>query len=139
MDKKKELVFDPQTIANYRELAKDLVVSDEIVRRLLDKSTTIDNQTKILLRFIAHTSLHTCSHLCRLSAINMSLLNDMEQVIDEIPDQFYDVKIKFRNLVKSTKEELNYQLLAERIPDTSFECEGWPWAERGAKTDSRTP
>lgn len=34
-------------IANYREMAKDIVVSDEIVRRLLDQSTTIDNQTKM--------------------------------------------------------------------------------------------
>lgn len=49
MNKKKEVVFDPQMVANYREMASDLVISDEIIRRLLDQSTTIDNQTKILL------------------------------------------------------------------------------------------
>jgi hypothetical protein len=124
MDKKKELVFDPQTIANYRELAKDLVVSDEIVRRLLDKSTTIDNQTKILLRYISRTSLNTCSFLYHLSAFNMSLLNDIEQVIDELPDQFYYIKVKFRNLVKSTKEEHNYQGWADSLPIIYFKNEG---------------
>ena len=46
-------------IANYREMASDLVISDEIVRRLLDKSTTIDNQTKILLRYISRTNNET--------------------------------------------------------------------------------
>jgi hypothetical protein len=99
--KKKEIVFDRQMIANQREMAKDLVISDEIVRRLLDQSTTIDNQTKILLRYICRTSLNTCSFLYNLSAFNMSLVNDIEQVIDDLPDQFYYIKIKFRNLVKS--------------------------------------
>ena len=85
-----------------------MIIGDEIVRRVLGQSTTIDYQTKILLRYISRTSLHTFSHLCRLSAINMSLLNDMEQVIDDLPDQFYFIKTKFRNLVKSTKQEHNY-------------------------------
>ena len=59
MDKKKERVFDPRMIDNYREMASDLVISDEIVRRLLDKSTTVDNQTKILLRYISRTNNET--------------------------------------------------------------------------------
>jgi hypothetical protein len=110
-------------ITNCRELAGNMIIGDEIVRKKLNESTTIDYQTKILLRFITHTSLHMYSFLYRLSAFNMSLLNDMKQVIDYLPDQFYYIKIKSRNLVKS-KEEHNYQWLVERIPDTSFECEG---------------
>ncbi len=117
-------MFDPQMIANYRKMASDLVISDEIIRRLLDQSTTMNNQTKILLRYISRTSLNTCSFLYRLSAINMSLLNDMEQVIDDLPDQFHYIKIKFRNLVKSTKGEHNYQRRAERLPDIYFNNEG---------------
>ena len=78
-----------------------MIIGDEIVRRVLGQSTTIDYQTKILLRYITHTSLHVCSHLCHLSAINMSLLNDMEQVIEDLPDQFYSTKIKLKNLIKS--------------------------------------
>jgi hypothetical protein len=124
MNKKKEVVFDPQMVANYREMASNLVISDEIVRRLLDKSTTIDNQTKVLLRYISRTSLNTCSFLYRLSAFNMSLLNDIEQVIDDLPDQFYYIKIKFRNLVKSTKEKHDYQRWAEILPDIYFNNEG---------------
>jgi hypothetical protein len=124
MNKKKEVVFDPQMVANYREMASNLVISDEIIRRLLDKSTTIDNQTKVLLRYISRTSLNTCSFLYRLSTFNMSLLNDIEQVIDDLPDQFYYIKIKFRNLVKSTKEKHDYQRWAERLPDIYFKNEG---------------
>ena len=125
MNKKKELVFDPQTIANYMEMASNIPVSDEIVKRKLDQSTTIDNQTKILLRYISHTSLHSLSFLYRLSAFNMSLLNDIEQVIDDLPDQFYFIKIKFRNLVKSTKEEHDYQRWAEWLPDILYNNQEW--------------
>lgn len=117
-------MFEPQMIEKYQEMASDLVISDAVVGKLLDQSTTIDNQTKILLRYISRTSLNTCSFLYRLSAFNMSLLNDIEQVVDELPDQFYYIKIKFRNLVKSTKEKHNYQVWAERLPDTYFNNEG---------------
>ena len=44
----------------------------------------------------------------------MSLLNNMEQIIDDLSDQFYYIKIKFRNLVKSTKEEHNYQCMERK-------------------------
>jgi hypothetical protein len=57
MDKKKELVFDPQMIANCREVACNMIISDEIARRLLNDSTTIDYQTKTK---IYHPYFITC-------------------------------------------------------------------------------
>jgi hypothetical protein len=115
MSNEKEPIFDPKMISNYQQLANDIVKGRDNVKEKLDKSTTIDNQTRILLGYINHTSLDTLSLLCNLSAFNMALINDIDKVIDDLPEQFQAIKIKFEELVKVTKKEHKFVTWGTRL------------------------
>jgi hypothetical protein len=112
-----EKIFDESIISNYQELARDIAKGGDTVKSLLDESTTIDNQTKILLDYVSHTSLDTLSLLCNLSAFNMSLINDIYIVIDNLPEQFQNIKTKFRDLVKISKQEHDFDAWARKVAD----------------------
>jgi len=112
-----EKIFDESIISNYQELARDIARGRDSVKNQLDESTTIDNQTKILLEYVSHTSLNTLSLLCNLSAFNMALTNDIDLVIDNLPEQFHNIKTKFRDLVKISKQEHDFNAWARKVAD----------------------
>jgi hypothetical protein len=110
-------IFDEDIIANYRQLSDDIAEGRISVLDKLENSTTIDNQTKILLRYVSHTSLDTLSLLCNLTAFNMALVNDIDRTIESLPEQFHSIKLKFRNLVKITKEEHDFDKWSKRVTE----------------------
>lgn len=114
---KDEKIFDESIISNYQELATDIAKGRDNMKSRLDESATIDNQTKILLEYVSHTSLDTLSLLCNLSAFNMALTNDIDLVIDNLPEQFLNIKTKFRDLVKISKQEHDFDAWARKVAD----------------------
>lgn len=109
-------LFDDEIIQLYRQVPDILKVSrDDFAHRLNSVTNISNNQLRILLNFLGETTFRFMPLLYQSSAFNMALMNDIDRVINNLPEQFHQIKNQFRELVRLTKEQHDYVKWATKV------------------------
>lgn len=109
-------LFDDEIIQLYRQVPDILKVSrDDFAHRLNSVTNISNNQLRILLNFLGETTFRFMPLLYQSSAFNMALMNDVDRVINNLPEQFHQIKNQFRELVRLTKEQHDYVKWATKV------------------------
>jgi hypothetical protein len=109
-------LFDDEIIQLYRQVPDILKVSrDDFAHRLNSVTNISNNQLRILLNFLGETTFRFMPLLYQSSAFNMALMNDVDRVINNLPEQFHQIKNQFRELVRLTKEQHDYAKWATKV------------------------
>jgi hypothetical protein len=109
-------LFDDEIIQLYRQVPDILKVSrDDFAHRLNSVTNISNNQLRILLNFLGETTFRFMPPLYQSSAFNMALMNDVDRVINNLPEQFHQIKNQFRELVRLTKEQHDYVKWATKV------------------------
>ena len=110
-------LFDDEIIQMFRQVVPfTLEESRKDFTNHLNSVTEIsNNQLRILLGFLGETTFRFLPILCESSAINMALMNDIDRVINNLPEQFHQIKKQYRELVKLTKEQHDYVQWATKV------------------------
>jgi hypothetical protein len=109
-------LFDDEIIQLYRQVPDILkVLRDDFAHRLNSVTNISNNQLRILLNFLGETTFRFMPLLYQSSAFNMALMNDVDRVINNLPEQFHQIKNQFRELVRLTKEQHDYVKWATKV------------------------
>jgi hypothetical protein len=110
-------LFDDEIIQMYRQYVPDTLEESrkDFTNHLNSVTDISNNQLRILLGFSGETTFRFLPILCQSSAINMALMNDIDKVINNLPEQFHQIKKQYRELVKFTKEEHEYVKWAKKV------------------------
>jgi DNA-binding ferritin-like protein len=99
--------------------------ANEFSDRINGAGDLSNNQLRILLSFLGATTFRFLRNLYQSSSFNMALLNDLDKVINNLPEQFHQIKKQYRDLVKLTKEQHDYVTWATRVhQDLAKDTEG---------------
>jgi RNA processing factor Prp31 len=110
-------LFDDEIIQmHYRGVPNMLHESSRFFNSRLNSTTDISsNQFKMLLDLLGNTMFRFLPLLYQTSAFNMALLNDMDKVINHLPEDFHEIRSQYQNLVKLTKEQYDYVKWATKL------------------------
>ena len=119
-------IFDEEIIDTYRRASTILGESaNEFSDRINGAGDLSNNQLRILLSFLGATTFRFLRNLYQSSSFNMALLNDLDKVINNLPEQFHQIKKQYRDLVMLTKEQHDYVKWATRVhQDLAKDTEG---------------
>jgi RNA processing factor Prp31 len=110
-------LFDDEIIQmHYRGVPDTLNESARFFNTRLNSTADINNkQFKMLLDLLGNTMFRFLPLLYQASAFNMALLNDMDKVINHLPEDFHEIRLQYQNLVKLTKEQYDYVKWATKL------------------------
>ncbi len=128
-------LFDDEIIQMYYRGVPDMLnESSRVFNGRLNSTTDIkNNQFKMLLDLLGNTMFRFLPLLYQASAFNMALLNDMDKVINHLPEDFHEIRTQYQNLVKLTKEQYGYvkwatklhEELAKNLEKPNDDNDGW--------------
>jgi tRNA(Glu) U13 pseudouridine synthase TruD len=111
-------LFDDEIIETYRRASAILKDSaNEFSTQINSASDLSNNQVLVLLSFLGDTTFRFLPSLYQSSVFNMALLNDLDRVINNLPEQFHQIKKQYRELVKLTKEQHDYVKWATKVQE----------------------
>jgi hypothetical protein len=86
-------LFDDEIIETYRRASAILKDSaNEFSTQINSASDLSNNQVLVLLSFLGDTTFRFLPSLYQSSVFNMALLNDLDRVINNLPEQFHQIK-----------------------------------------------
>lgn len=110
-------VFDDDLISTYRLIADNLVRDRDEIRKLLKESTTIDNETRILLNSLSSETLSILSiafgqlsSLMKILNNNFMTVTSFEKFVESLPDEFYVQKKQWKSEIAQHRLETGSQI-----------------------------